>query len=56
MIIPFVIGALGTVTKGTRTGGFGNKGTDGDCPYYIIVEIGQNTEKSPGDLNLSRKP
>ena len=35
---------------GTRTGGLGNKRTSGDNPNCIIVAIGQNTEKSPGDL------
>ena len=35
---------------GSRTGGLGNKRTSGDNPNYSIVEIGQNTEKSPGDL------
>ena len=35
---------------GTRTGGLGNKKTNGDHPNYSIIEIGQNTEKSPGDL------
>ena len=35
---------------GTRTGGLGNNGTGGDCQNYSIVEIGRNTEKSPGDL------
>ena len=35
---------------GTRTGGLGNNGTGEDCPNYSIIEIGQNTEKSPGDL------
>ena len=30
---------------GTRNGGLGN-----NYPNYNIVEIGQNTEKSPGDL------
>ena len=35
---------------GTRTGGLGNNGTGGDCPNHSIVEIGQNTEKSPEDL------
>ena len=51
-VIPIVISALGTVTKGLikGTGGFGNKGTSGDHPNYIIIKIGQNTEKSPGDL------
>ena len=40
-----VIGILGTVT-----GGFGNKRKSGDHPNYSIIKIGQNTEKSPGDL------
>ena len=35
---------------GTGTGGLGNSGTGGDYPCYSIVEIGQNTEKGPGDL------
>ena len=35
---------------GTRIGGLGNNRTGGDCTNYIIVEIGQNTAKSPGDL------
>ena len=51
-VIPIVIGALGTVTKGLVQGP-GNK-TSGDHPNYSIIEIGQNTE-SPGDL-LSRTP
>ena len=34
----------------TGTGGLENKRTTGDHPNYGIVEIGQNTEKSPGDL------
>ena len=33
-----------------RTGGFGNKRTNGDYPNYSIVEIVQNTEKCPGEL------
>ena len=50
-IISIVIGAFGTVTKGLlnvledliwRT--------SGDNQSYSIVENGQNTEKSPGDL------
>ena len=33
-----------------------NNGTGGDSPNYSIIEIGQNTEKSPGDLKrLQRK-
>ena len=38
------------INKGT--GGLGNKRTSGDHPNYSIVEIGQNTEKSPGDLRI----
>ena len=34
----------------TETEGFGNMRTSGDHPEYSIVEIGQNTEKSLGDL------
>ena len=51
--IPIVIGVLGTVTKrlvGKGTGGFGKNRTSGDHPNYGISEIGQNTEKSPGDM------
>ena len=33
-----------------RTGGFGNKRTSEDHLNYYIIEIGQNTEKSLGDL------
>ena len=32
------------------TGGLGNKRTSRDHSNYNITEIGQNTEKSPGDL------
>ena len=35
---------------GTGTGRLRNKRTSGDHPNYSIVEIGQNTKKSPGDL------
>ena len=31
-----------------RTGGLGNK--SGNHPHYCIIEIGQNTERRPGDL------
>ena len=48
MFIPIVISTLGTVTKGT--GGLGNKTTSGDHPNYYVIEIDQNTEKSPGNL------
>ena len=46
-IIPIVIGAFGTVTKGL---GLGSWQTSGDHPNDSIIENGQNTEKSPGDL------
>ena len=36
------------IDKGT--GGLGNKRTSGNHPNYCLIEIGQNTEKSPGDL------
>ena len=36
------------IEKWTRR--FGNKRTRGDHPDYSIIKIGQNTEKSPGDL------
>ena len=44
-VIPIVIGVLGTVTKGLvkELGGLGKKRTS-------FIKIGQNTEKSPGDL------
>ena len=35
---------------GIGTGGLGNKRTSGDYPNYFIIKIGQNTERSPGDL------
>ena len=35
------------------TGRLGNKKTSGDHPHYCNVEIGKNTEKSPGDLSHS---
>ena len=37
---------------GTGTGGFGKKRTIGDDPTNSVVEIGQNTEKRPGDLRF----
>ena len=46
-VIPIVIGALGTVTKGLV------KGQEEleiiDYPNYSTVKFGQNTEKIPGD-------
>ena len=35
---------------GTGTGGLANKRTTGDHLNYSIIEICQNTKKSPGDL------
>ena len=35
---------------GKRARGLGNKRTSGDNPNYSMAKIGQNTEKSPGDL------
>ena len=51
-VIPIVTGALGTVPKGLGRG-LGElkiRGTSRDHPNYSSVTIGQNTEKSPGDL------
>ena len=52
IIIPIVIGAFGTVTKGLLKGleDLEKWRTSGDHPNYSIIENGQNTEKSPGDL------
>ena len=47
-IIPIVIGAFGTVTKGP--GRFRSWRPSGDHPNNSIIENGQNTEKSPRDL------
>ena len=47
-IIPIVIGAFGTITKGT--GGLGSWRTSGGHPNYNIIENSQNTEKIPGDM------
>ena len=38
-----------TVTKGLVQG-LENNGAGGDCPNYSLIEVGQNTEKSPDDL------
>ena len=49
-VIPLVIGALETITKGLVKGlkelEIGGRGH----PDYSIVKIGHNTEKSPKDL------
>ena len=50
-IIPIVIGTFGTVTKGLSKGLEDlEAGGRVDHLNYSIVENGQNTEKSPGDL------
>ena len=48
-VIPIVNGALETIPKGLLKG-LGNRMTSGYYPNYSIVEVGQNTGKSPGDL------
>ena len=51
-IVPIVIDALGTVTKGLLKG-LEDLEVDervGDYPNDSIIENGQNTKKSPGDL------
>ena len=50
MMIPVVIGALGTIPKGRETGRLGNKRTRVNHPDYSIIKISQNSEKVPGDL------
>ena len=51
-VIPIVISAPGTIPKriGKGTGGVGNKRMSGNDPDDSIIDNGQNTEKSPGDL------
>ena len=49
IVIPTVIGALGTVTK-RLVQGHGNKRTSGNHPDYRMFYIIKNTEKSPRDL------
>ena len=51
-MIPIVIGTFGTVIKRIIKGhgGLGNKRMSGDHRNHYIIENGQNTEKSPGDL------
>ena len=48
-VIPVVIGAFGTFTK-WLVQGLGNKRAIRDHPNYSIVEVGQDIEKSLGDL------
>ena len=48
-MVPIVIGTFGTVTKGLLKG-LGSWQMSGDHPNDSIIEDGQNTEKSSGDL------
>ena len=48
-IVPIVIGAFGAVTKGLLKS-LEDLEAGGDHPNDSIIEDGQNTEKSPGDL------
>ena len=48
-LIPIVIGAYGTVTKGLVQG-LEDLETSGNYPKHNIVEIDQNTKKSSGNL------
>ena len=47
-VMPILIGVLDTVTEGTER--IRNKNTSRDHPDYSLIQIGQNTEKSPRDL------
>ena len=51
-VIPIVIGVLETISKGfvKRLKNLERERTSGDHPNCSIIKIGQNTEKSPGDL------
>ena len=54
-MIPIEVGTFETASKtfhGKGTGKMGNRMTNRDYPDYSIVEIGQNTEKSPGASGL----
>ena len=57
-VVVIVIAALGTVTKRLVQGqeDFRDKSTSWDHPKYIIIKIGQNTEKSSGDLKRFAVP
>ena len=48
-IMPLVIRAFGTVTKGSLKGLEDLEVAGRDHPNYGIIENGQNTEKSHGD-------
>ena len=50
--LPIVIGTLGTILRGLVRGlkWVGNRRTSRTYPNYCIVEVNQNTDKSPRDL------
>ena len=48
--MPYPARAEGLVNRIKETGGLGSWRTSGDHPNYSLVENGQNTGKSPGDL------
>ena len=49
-VIRIVIRVLGTVTKRLLKGLEELEIRNGDHPNYNIINIGQNTDKGPGDL------
>ena len=51
-VIPIVNGPLGTIPTclGMGQRRCRNQRMSGDYPDYSIIKMGQNTEKSPGDL------
>ena len=50
MVIPIVIGALGTVLKDLESGGLEEWKIGVRIQNYSLVGISKNTEKSPGNL------
>ena len=49
-VIPIVIGARGKISKGRIKGLLRNHRKSRKHPDYSITKIGQNPEKSPGNL------
>ena len=51
IIVAIVIGvSVQSLKIDTKPGGLRNNATNGDHQNYYIIEIYQNTEKSPGNL------
>ena len=48
LVMICAFGSHQRIIKGT--GGLGNKRMSGDHPNYYIIENGENTERSPGNL------